>query len=318
MTMASATSRFTRAMVSRGPSEFHPLPSGIGPSKVNEKKVNTILLTGATSGIGLEAAVALAAQGHRLVLVGRTAEKTDAAVATVKRRSAASAVDGLWCDFGSQRQIRRLAADYRARYDRLDVLVNNAGLVAPKRTVTEDGLETTFAVNHLGYFLLTTLLLELIIKSAPARIVNVASIGHFQGTIDFEDLGYQKGWSVLRAYQRSKLANVLFTRALARRVEGKGVTVNCLHPGGVATPIWDKAPWYARPFLAVMRALLLVSPAEGAKTITHLATSPEVEGKTGLYFSDNLPTEPAKLALDAALAERLWAESERLVAATAA
>ncbi|MBK7860931.1 MAG: SDR family oxidoreductase [Archangiaceae bacterium] len=281
-------------------------------------RVKTILITGATSGIGLEAAVALARQGHRLVLVGRTPNKTDLAIATVKQRSSSAAVEGLSCDFGSQRQIRALAAAYRAKYPRLEVLVNNAGLVTPSRQVTEDGLETTFAVNHLGYFLLTTLLLDLIVQSAPARIVNVASIGHYQGTMSFDDLGFEKGgWSVMKAYQRSKLGNVLFTRLLAKKLQGQGVTVNALHPGGVDTPIWDKAPWYAKPFLAVMRWAFLITPQEGGQTLVHLASSPQIEGQTGLYFSDNKVTEPSKLAQDEALAERLWQVSEALVTPSA-
>jgi retinol dehydrogenase 14 len=275
--------------------------------------MKTMLVTGATGGIGLEAAVALARAGHRLVLVGRNMEKAEAAVAQVKKRGSATEVFALACDFSSQAQIRRLAAEYQARYDRLDVLLNNAGLVTPHRTVTEDKIETTFAVNYLAPFLLTTLLLDLVVKSAPARIVNVSSTNHYRGTMDLNDLGFAKGgWSTLGAYSRSKLGNVLYTRALARRLEGSGVTVNAVHPGGVDTGIWKKAPWFARPLLFVYRKLRMVSAEEGAKRLLYLVTSPEVEGKTGLYFEDDRPKQPSKLALDDALGERLWAESEKL------
>ena len=279
--------------------------------------MKTYLVTGATSGIGLEASMVFAKQGHRVVLVGRDAKKMDDALAEVKRRSGATNVEGMLCDFGSLAQIRKFAADFRAKYDRLDVLVNNAGLVTQKRTVTEDGFETTFAVNHLGYFLLTNLLLDLVVKSAPSRIVVVSSTGHYQGTMDLGDLGFEKGgWSIMNAYRRSKLGNVLFTKALAKRLEGKGVTVNALHPGGVATPIWDKAPWFTQPILAIVKRLFMITPEEGGATIVYLANSPDVEGKTGLYFEENKVKAPNPLANDDALAEKLWAESEKLVGLT--
>ena len=273
----------------------------------------TALVTGATSGIGFEAAVALAALGAQVVLVGRDPQKTAASLAEVRRRSGSSRVEALHCDFASQASIRALAAEYRGKQPRLDLLVNNAGGVSPKRTLTVDGLEQTFAVNHLGYFLLTKLLLDLVVASAPARIVNVASTGHYRGTLDLSDLGYERGYGILAAYTRSKLANVLFTRSLARKLDGKGVTVNALHPGAVATNIWGGAPRWARPLLQVVKRLFMISPEEGGARIVYLAASPEVEGKSGLYFEKDAPREPSKLALDDALADRLWAESERLV-----
>ncbi len=272
----------------------------------------SILVTGATSGIGLEASVALARAGAQVTMVGRDAQRTAAALADVRQRSASGAVESMLCDFSSQASIRTLAADWLARHEKLDVLVNNAGTVSEKRTLTADGIETTFAVNHLGYFLLTNLLLDRIVASAPARIVIVASTGHFRGTVDFDDLGYARGYRIMKAYARSKLANVLMTRELARRLQGKGVTVNALHPGGVATNIWSVAPRWAQPVLALAK-LFMLSPAEGAQTIVYLAASPEVEGKTGLYFEKNWPKAPSRLAQDDALAERLWTESARLV-----
>jgi retinol dehydrogenase 14 len=276
--------------------------------------VQTILITGATSGIGLEAGVALARSGARVVLAGRDPAKTAATVDQVRRRAGAAAVDSVLGDFASQASIRQMAQDVLARYDRLDVLVNNAGVVNASRTVTRDGIEATFAVNHLGPFLLTNLLLDLLKRSAPARIVNVSSVGHYRGTLDFDDLGYERGgYQIMSAYSRSKLANVLFTRSLARRLDGTGVTANALHPGTVATNIWSGAPWYAKPALALYKRFGMISPANGAETIIYLAVSPQVDGKTGLYFEKNKPKEPSKLARDDALAQRLWDESARLV-----
>jgi retinol dehydrogenase 14 len=273
----------------------------------------TILVTGATSGIGLEAAVKLAAMGAGLVLVARNRARLDAAVADVKRRAGSPHVSSLLCDFSSQAQIRRLAADYQATHARLDVLVNNAGSVSPSRQVTEDGIEETFAVNHLGYFLLTNLLLDALKRSAPARVVNVASVGHRSGTMDFDNLGFEKGgYSIMKAYGRSKLANVLFTRELARRLAGTGVTVNALHPGGVATGIWSHAPWYVRPLLPVAR-LFMLSAEQGGDVIVYLASSPDLEGRTGGYYERFALVPPSPLAQDDALAKALWETSASLV-----
>src|SRR5947209_8800200 len=234
----------------------------------------TILITGATSGIGLEAAVALAQQGNRLVLVGRDRKKMNTAVDEVKRRAGVAATPDSWlCDFGSQAQIRKLASDVLAKYDRLDVLVNNAGLGTRRCEVTEDGIERTFAVNHLGPFLLTNLLLDLLVKSAPARVVNVASIEHYDATMDFADLGFERGgWGMAKAYRRSKLGSVLFTRALAKRLEGKGVTVNAVHPGAVAAGVWDYAPGWVQPMISLAKKLIMVTPGRPGKSVVQLAS----------------------------------------------
>ena len=273
----------------------------------------TALVTGANSGIGLEASVVLAKQGATLVMVSRDAKKGEAAVAEVKTRSGSQNVSLLLCDFSSQASIRALAAKYRETHARLDLLINNAGSVSATRQTTVDGLEQTFAVNHLGYFLLTNLLLDLIEKSAPARIVNTASTGHHQGTMDFDNLQFEKGgYGIMAAYGRSKLGNILFTRELARRLEGKGVTVTCLHPGAVATTIWSKAPWYARPFLKLGAMFFMISPEEGGSRIAYLATSPEVEGKTGEFFDQNAVAKTSRLARDPELAKKLWDVSAKL------
>jgi len=273
----------------------------------------TVLVTGATSGIGWEASLAFARRGARLIMVGRDASKTARQVDAVRRLSGSNTVDSLLCDFASQAQVRLLAQGFRARYDRLHVLVNNAGTVFRKRTLTADGIEATFAVNYLGAFLLTNLLLDVLTVSAPARVILVSSVGHYRGTMDFDDLGFEHGYQIMRAYGRSKLATVLFTRELAKRLAGTGVTVNALHPGAVATNIWDQAPAYTRPIFSLAKRLFMITAAAGAEAVVYLATSPEVEGQTGLYFDKNRPRFPSRLAQDDALARRLWDESARLV-----
>lgn len=282
------------------------------PWDVNGK---TILITGATNGIGLEASVELARRGARVVMVGRNVDKTAAAVADVKRRSGSPTVESLPCDFSSQKSIRALADAYRARYERLDVLVNNAGGVFDTRTVTVDGLEATFATNHLGYVLLTRLLQDLLERSAPARVVIVASVGHRRGTMDFADLGYEKGYWIMKAYCRSKLGNVLFANELARRFLEKNVdiTVNSLHPGAVATGIWAGAPAWTKPLLTLFARPFFISAEKGGSRIVHLAASPEVTGVTGKYFESNKSVWPSRLAQDTALAARLWDVSATLV-----
>ncbi|HLK40030.1 MAG TPA: SDR family oxidoreductase [Polyangiaceae bacterium] len=273
----------------------------------------TVLITGASAGIGLEASAEIAAMGAEVVMVARDRTRGETALAEVRRRSGSGALSLHLCDFSSQPQIRALAAEVRAAHPRLHLLVNNAGGVSSDRRETPDGIEQTFAVNHLGPFLLTNLLLEVLVQSAPARIVNVASTGHYRATLDFDNLGYEKGgYFIMRAYARSKLANVIFTRDLARRLAGTGVTVTSLHPGAVATEIWAGAPTWARPALAIAKHLFMISPAEGASRIVYLATSPEVEGKSGGYYEKNVERAPAKLAQDEAVAKRLWDASVRL------
>jgi retinol dehydrogenase 14 len=294
----------------------------------------TVLITGATSGIGFAAARELARRGARVVMVGRdpartakaaeeanaAARKTAASASTSTSASASASAAGsdsvsyLLCDFSSFADIRRLAAEFRARHDRLDVLVNNAGGVSKTRRLSKDGIEMTFAVNHLGYFLLTTLLTDLLAKSAPARVVSVASIGHRSGTLDFDDLGYEHGYKIMRAYSRSKLANVLFANELARRLAGTGVTSNSLHPGAVNSNIWSGAPWYAQPVIRLLRAFAFISVEKGGSYIVDLAANPQFDNVTGRYFEEGVMKDPAPLARDEALARQLWDVSASMVA----
>ena len=245
--------------------------------------------------------------------MGRDPGKTEAATAAVKARSGSAEVAHLLCDFSSQADIRRLAEAVRAGHDRLHVLVNNAGGVHKKRRLTVDGIEMTFAVNHLGYFLLTHLLRDLLVQSAPARVVTVASIGHRKGTLDFADLGFERGYRIMRAYARSKLANVLFAAELARRLEGTGVTSNSLHPGAVATNIWAGAPLWAKPLIHFLYRPSFIPPEAGGAHIVQLAADPGLAGVTGKYFEEGRMVEPSPLAQDRALAQRLWDVSSGMV-----
>jgi NAD(P)-dependent dehydrogenase (short-subunit alcohol dehydrogenase family) len=274
----------------------------------------TYVITGGSDGIGLECAsqIATARPGCRIVLVGRNPSRTAAAVGRLRAEAPKCRIDSLLCDFADQSAVRRLADDLLRTCDRIDVLVNNAGTVFARRTLTGDGIESTFAVNHLGGLLLTELLLDRIRESAPARIVFTSSEGHYSGTLDLDDVGFERGYSIMRAYARSKLANVLTARLLARRLEGSGVTVNALHPGAISTNIWSRAPWFARPVLAVLKRRM-ESPAVGGSRLAYLATSPEVDGRTGGYYHRNRLREPSALAQDDALGERLYDLSARLV-----
>lgn len=267
------------------------------------------LITGATSGIGQETARALAQQGTTVVIVGRNEQKTRATVAAIKAATGNPNVNYLLADFADQASIRRLAAEFKERYDRLDVLINNAGAFYAKRQENAAGHELTFAVNHLGYFLLTNLLLDRLQGSAPARIVNVSSDAHQWGKIDFSDLHCTRGYRGMKVYGSSKLANLHFTFALARRLAGTGVTVNALHPGFVATNFGANNMGFAGPLLKWLINRFAISAAEGAKTIIYLATDAGVAGETGKYFVKNRAIAAAPRAYDEVTAQRLWQES---------
>ncbi|MDZ4338820.1 MAG: SDR family oxidoreductase, partial [candidate division NC10 bacterium] len=239
------------------------------------------MVTGANAGIGKATALGLAKMGGTVVMVCRSRERGEATLAEIKQESGNASVHLLLADLSSQDDIRRLAAAFNAKVPALHVLINNAGIIPRKRTVTGEGFETQFAVNHLAYFLLTHLLLDILKASAPARIVTVSSQVHHGASIDFDDLQSERAYRPTRVYASTKLANVLFTYELARRLEGTGVTANCLHPGSVATNLL--ADFLPTPLRFVTK-IVGVSPEKGAQTPLYLATSPEVEEVTGKYF----------------------------------
>ncbi len=272
-----------------------------------------IMITGANAGIGKVAALELAKQGHHIVMVCRSQERGRAAQAEIKAASGSEQVDLLIADLSVQADIHQLAAEFKQRYDRLDVLVNNAGAIFDKRQKTADGLELTFALNHMGYFLLTDLLLDTLKASAPARIINVSSDAHRRGSLNFDDLQHEKSYSAFPVYSASKLANVLFTYELTRRLEGSGVTANALHPGFVNTNFGSTMSGIPAFFIGIISRLFATSPEKGAETIIYLAASPEVEGVTGNYFVEKKATRSAPESYDEAVAKRLWEVSEQLV-----
>jgi NAD(P)-dependent dehydrogenase (short-subunit alcohol dehydrogenase family) len=270
-----------------------------------------VLITGATNGIGRVAALELAKMGARVVIVGRSREKTEAVRQEIQ--AAGGSADSLLADLSALDEIRRLAAEFRARYDRLDVLLNNAGAIFARRQTTADGFEMTFALNHLSYFLLTNLLLDVLKASAPARIINVSSDAHRSAQMNFDDLQHEKscGMGGFQAYGRSKLANVLFTYELARRLAGTGISANALHPGFVATGFGRNMPGLMNRVMGIMHRFAL-TPEQGAQTLIYLASSPEVEGMTGKYFDKNRPMRSSPASYDEAAQKRLWDISERL------
>ncbi len=269
------------------------------------------IITGASSGIGRAAALGPARMGATVVLVCRNRERAEAACSAIRSATGNDTVDFVLADLSSQAEIRQLARDLLARYPQIHVLLNNAGVINRKRSTTVDGIETVFAVNHLAYFLLTHLLLERLTFSGSARIVNVASDAHRWGILNFDDLQNTRTYHALRVYGQSKLCNILFTRELARRVVGTGVTVNCLHPGGVATGLGWHNGWWA-VLIAKSLRLFLRTPEQGADTALYLATSPEVAAVNGKYFSNRREIQPSPAAQDDAAAKWLWRISAEL------
>jgi NAD(P)-dependent dehydrogenase (short-subunit alcohol dehydrogenase family) len=269
------------------------------------------VVTGATSGIGLVTAEHLAAMGARVMLVGRDRAKGEAALRRIERRAAGAAAAIHYADLARLDEVRRLGGELAA-LPRIDVLVNNAGAIFRHREVAPDGLERTFALNHMAYFLLTALLRERLVAAAPSRVVSVASEAHRGVTLDFDDLQSARRYSGWTAYRRSKLCNILFTRELARRLQGTGVTANCLHPGFVASRFGDNNAGLFGLAIGIAKRLLAISEEGGAATSVYLATSPEVEGRSGLYFDKCRPRLPSAAAQDDGAARRLWEASARL------
>jgi NAD(P)-dependent dehydrogenase (short-subunit alcohol dehydrogenase family) len=266
-----------------------------------------VVVTGANAGIGKAAALALARMGARVGMVSRSRERGEAARAEVVRESGSAAVDLFLADLSAQAEVRRLAAEIRERCGRLDVLVNNAAVYTRERTLSPDGIELQFAVNHLAPFLLTNLLLDLLERSAPARVVTVSSEAHRPVRLNWDDLQGERRYLGLRAYGTAKLANLLFTRELARRMAGTGVTANAVHPGVVGTELLFGGWGPLRLLRRFMR-----TPEQGARVVVRLASARELEGVTGRYFRDEREIRPSAAALDDEAARRLWRLSAEL------
>ena len=259
-------------------------------------KERICLITGANSGIGKETAEALALEGATIVMACRNLTKARPVQTALINTTGNENIDLLHCDLASTTSIHAFANKFKSKYSTLHVLINNAGLVSLRREETLDGFESTFGVNHLGTFLLTQLLLDLLKASAPARIINVASQAHYSGQIDFDDLQMTGDYKFMQAYQNSKLANILFSNALAARLTGTQVTSNSLHPGVVATSIWPTHKWYLSVVSSIMK-LFMIDARKGAETMIYLATSPEVESISGKYFDLCKATAPLPIAL---------------------
>ncbi|HEY7418110.1 MAG TPA: SDR family oxidoreductase [Ktedonobacteraceae bacterium] len=272
------------------------------------------VVTGANSGIGKVAALELARMGASVVMVCRDRARGEAAQSEIKAKSGNDNVDLLLADLSSQQSIRQLVENFKQRYSQLHVLINNAGIASLNRRETVDGLEMTFAVNQLAPFLLTNLLLDVIKASAPARIVNVSSGAHAIGYINMDDLQSAKQYRFMRTYGQSKLALILFSYELARRLQDTGVTVNCLHPGFVATNIGQNGvPSLLKPVAKLIFSIGSISPEEGAKTTLYLASSPEAEGVTGKYFVKCAPRHSASITYNEELQKQLWEACDKLV-----
>jgi NAD(P)-dependent dehydrogenase (short-subunit alcohol dehydrogenase family) len=273
-------------------------------------KGKTVVITGATSGIGEVAAQTLAKMGARIVVVARNKERGDAALAQL--RSSTGITHAIhFADLSRLSEMKRVAAQIADQESRIDVLINNAGAMFATRELTEDGLERTFALNHMAYFVVTAGLRERLLASSPARIISTASAAHLGANLAFDDLQSAKNYAAMKAYGRSKFCNILFTRELARRLRGSGVTANCLHPGFVATRFGDQSGGLISRFVWLAK-FFAVSPTRGAETIVYLASSPEVAETTGQYFYKCHPTKPSTSAQDDRAALELWQRSAAL------
>jgi NAD(P)-dependent dehydrogenase (short-subunit alcohol dehydrogenase family) len=273
-----------------------------------------VVATGATSGIGEKAVEALARAGARIFFVARDASRAEALLRRLEALAPGREHRAFPADLSLMAETARVGAEIAAAAPSIDVLINNAGAVFVDRRVTAEGLERTFAINHMAYFILTAKLLPSLRAAKAGRVVSTASRAHVRATLDFKDLQNAKSYSGLRVYSRSKLANILFTRELARRLQGGTVSANCLHPGFVASRFADEAGGWMAPVVGMVKRLVAISPDKGADTIVYLAASPEVEGVSGGYFVERRKVEASAAARDADAARRLWEISEALMA----
>ena len=273
-------------------------------------KGKTVVMTGATSGIGEVAAEKLAQMGARIVLVARDKSRGEGTLARLRTRAPNLAYRVHYADLTRISEVTRVATEIAEAEPRIDVLINNAGAMFATRKLTEDGLELTFALNHMAYFVVTQGLRERLVASAPARVVSTASAAHQSASLEFDDLQLTESFGAMKAYGRSKLCNILFTRELARRLHGTGVTANCLHPGFVATRFGDECGGLISRFVGLAK-LLAISPAKGAETIVYLASSPAIAGTTGQYFY-NVPPDCAFARTGDRTAHLLWKRSTAL------
>ena len=274
-------------------------------------KGKTVVITGGTSGIGEIAAERLAQMGARIVLIARDKSRGEATLARLHERAPGLGHAVHYADLARIPEMKRVAAEIAHKEPRIDVLINNAGAMFSSRRLTEDGLEYTFALNHMAYFVVTEGLRERLLASSPARIVNTASSAHQGARLDFDDLQSAKGFGAMKAYGRSKLCNILFTRELARRLHGTGITANCLHPGFVATRFGDQSGGVISRFVGLAK-LFAIPPEKGAETIIYLASSPKIAATTGRYFYKCRPITPSYAAPDDRAALLLWERSAAL------
>jgi len=280
-------------------------------SDTTTMKDKVVMVTGANSGIGKSASLALAEKGATVVMVARNKERGDAARSEIVRKSGNNSIDLLLADLSSLESVRQLVAEFRKKYSKLHVLINNAGLFNQRRRVTADGYENTFATNYLAPFLLTNLQLDLLKASAPSRIINVSSVGHYNGHINFDDLNLEKEYGGWKAYGQSKLALVLFTHELAKKLQGTGVTVNAVHPGTVATNIWSR-PLGPVGFIMALPKLFMTSPDQGAETIVYLASSTDAKGLNGEYLEKLKVKKSSDESYNEEISQRLWDVSAKL------
>ena len=268
------------------------------------------IITGANAGIGKASAIAIAKKGYQIIMFCRNKEKAEIAQKEITEYSQYP-VDLIICDLASQESIRKAAAQYKEKYDRLDVLLNNAGFIAKQRALTEDGYESTFAVNHLGPFLLTNLLLDLIKSTPNSRVVNVASEAHRYTKFDINNLELEKGYDNMKAYSLSKLCNIMFTHELAKKLNGSDATTYSLHPGVVASNFQDNTHGFLGALFTLIRPFM-ISNEKGAETSVYLATDPGVTKFNGKYFDKKTIKKPKSIAYDETLSEQLWSKSEKM------